>query len=137
MSVPDSDRVIIVGAGPTGLVLAAELALAGIRCLVLERRGGPRTDSRAICLHARSMETLNLRGQASLFAEAGLAVPSFPLGPRGVVARPHPARLSGPGTWSAATVCTASFGRALVCRSRDLPTPARCLSPICGCTGLR
>lgn len=83
MSVPDSDRVIIVGAGPTGLVLAAELALAGIRCLVLERRDGPRTDSRAICLHARSMETLDLRGQASLFAEAGLAVPSFPLGPRG------------------------------------------------------
>jgi 2-polyprenyl-6-methoxyphenol hydroxylase-like FAD-dependent oxidoreductase len=83
VSVPDSDRVIIVGAGPTGLSLAAELALAGIRCLVLERRAGPRTDSRAICLHARSMESLDLRGQASVFADTGLAVPSFPLGPRG------------------------------------------------------
>jgi 2-polyprenyl-6-methoxyphenol hydroxylase-like FAD-dependent oxidoreductase len=81
--VSGSDRVIVVGAGPTGLVLAAELALAGVRCLVLERRAGPRTDSRAICLHARSMESLDLRGQAQAFAAAGLAVPSFPLGPRG------------------------------------------------------
>jgi 2-polyprenyl-6-methoxyphenol hydroxylase-like FAD-dependent oxidoreductase len=81
--VSGSDRVIVVGAGPTGLVLAAELALAGARCLVLERRAGPRTDSRAICLHARSMESLDLRGQAQAFAAAGLAVPSFPLGPRG------------------------------------------------------
>jgi 2-polyprenyl-6-methoxyphenol hydroxylase-like FAD-dependent oxidoreductase len=78
-----SGRVIVVGAGPTGLVLAAELALAGIDCVVLERRAGPRTDSRAICLHARSMESLDLRGQASVFAAAGLAVRSFPLGPRG------------------------------------------------------
>jgi 2-polyprenyl-6-methoxyphenol hydroxylase-like FAD-dependent oxidoreductase len=78
-----SDGVIIVGAGPTGLILAAELALAGVRCVVLERRSGPRDDSRAICLHARSMEMLDLRGQAQSFADAGLAVPSFPLGPRG------------------------------------------------------
>jgi 2-polyprenyl-6-methoxyphenol hydroxylase-like FAD-dependent oxidoreductase len=75
--------VIVVGAGPTGLMLAAEIALAGVECLVLERRSGPRTDSRAICLHSRSMECLDLRGQAGAFAAAGLAVPSFPLGPRG------------------------------------------------------
>jgi 2-polyprenyl-6-methoxyphenol hydroxylase-like FAD-dependent oxidoreductase len=57
--------------------------VAGARCLVLERRGGPRDDSRAICLHARSLEALDLRGQAGRFTGAGLAVPSFPLGPRG------------------------------------------------------
>jgi 2-polyprenyl-6-methoxyphenol hydroxylase-like FAD-dependent oxidoreductase len=75
--------VAIVGAGPTGLLLASELALAGVRCGVLERRAGPREDSRAICLHTRSMEALDLRGQAEVFADAGLPVPSFPLGPRG------------------------------------------------------
>jgi 2-polyprenyl-6-methoxyphenol hydroxylase-like FAD-dependent oxidoreductase len=64
-------------------VLAAELALAGVSCLVLERRSGPRSESRAICLHARSLEMLDLRGQAGEFTAAGLAVPSFPLGPRG------------------------------------------------------
>ena len=76
-------KVIVVGAGPTGLVLASELALAGVACLVLERRSGLRADSRAICLHARTMEMLDLRGQAGRFAEAGLAVPTFPLGLKG------------------------------------------------------
>src|SRR5580693_4837836 len=76
-------RVIVVGAGPTGLLLAGELALAGVPCVVIERRDGLRADSRAICLHARSMELLDLRGQAAQFARAGLPVPSFPLGPRG------------------------------------------------------
>jgi 2-polyprenyl-6-methoxyphenol hydroxylase-like FAD-dependent oxidoreductase len=76
-------KVIVVGAGPTGLVLAAELALAGVPCLVLERRSGLRADSRAICLHARTMEVLDLRGQAGRFAEAGLPVPTFPLGLKG------------------------------------------------------
>jgi 2-polyprenyl-6-methoxyphenol hydroxylase-like FAD-dependent oxidoreductase len=76
-------NVVVVGAGPTGLLLAAELALAGVPCQVLERRPGLRTDSRAICLHARSMEVLDLRGQAGRFAAAGLAMRSFPLGLRG------------------------------------------------------
>ena len=77
--------VIVVGAGPTGLALAAELALAGVRCLVLDRRSGLRADSRAICLHTRSMELLDLRGLAGRFTTAGLAVPSFPLGLKGAV----------------------------------------------------
>jgi 2-polyprenyl-6-methoxyphenol hydroxylase-like FAD-dependent oxidoreductase len=79
--------VIVVGAGPTGLALAGELALAGVRCLVLDRRSGLRADSRAICLHTRSMELLDLRGLAGRFTGAGLAVPSFPLGLKGAVIR--------------------------------------------------
>ncbi|MGD0374571.1 MAG: FAD-dependent monooxygenase [Streptosporangiaceae bacterium] len=87
MIIARDDSIVIVGAGPTGLVLAGELALAGVRCLVLDRRDAPRSDSRAICLHARSMEMLDLRGQAEVFAGAGLPVPSFPLGPKGTMIR--------------------------------------------------
>ncbi len=75
--------VAVAGAGPTGLFPAAELALAGVPCHVLERRQGLRTDSRAICLHARSMEMLDLRGQAGTFTAAGIRVRSFPLGLKG------------------------------------------------------
>ena len=46
MRVMDAD-VIIVGAGPTGLMLAGELRLAGVRPLVLERRPEPREVPRA------------------------------------------------------------------------------------------
>ena len=84
MPVP-SDEVIVVGAGPTGLALAGELALAGVRCRVLERRPARSHDSRAICLHARSTEMLDLRGLSARFVEAGLPVPSFPVGPKGAV----------------------------------------------------
>jgi 2-polyprenyl-6-methoxyphenol hydroxylase-like FAD-dependent oxidoreductase len=77
------DRVIVVGAWPTGLAVASEIALAGASCLVLERRTGLRTDSRAACLHARTMEMLDLRGQAERFAQVGFPVRSFPLGLRG------------------------------------------------------
>jgi 2-polyprenyl-6-methoxyphenol hydroxylase-like FAD-dependent oxidoreductase len=80
-----SDQVIIVGAGPTGLALAGELALAGVPSRVLERRSARTRESRAICLHARSMEMLDLRGQAATFADAGLPMRSFPLGLRGSV----------------------------------------------------
>ena len=38
MDAPDRAEVAIVGAGPTGLALACELGLAGVRCTVLERR---------------------------------------------------------------------------------------------------
>src|ERR1039457_7023316 len=83
MAMARPDRVIVVGAGPTGLAVAAEIALAGASCLVLERRTGPRTDSRPACLHASTMEMLDLRGQAERFAQVGFPVRSFPLGLRG------------------------------------------------------
>jgi 2-polyprenyl-6-methoxyphenol hydroxylase-like FAD-dependent oxidoreductase len=55
-------RVLVVGAGPTGLALAGELALAGVPCRVIERRGWRTKESRAFVLHARTMEQLALRG---------------------------------------------------------------------------
>ncbi|MGV9457383.1 FAD-dependent monooxygenase [Streptomyces sp. NPDC003635] len=56
--------VIIAGAGPTGLMLAGELAMAGVRCRVVERRQDRTRESRALGLHGRTMEVLNMRGLA-------------------------------------------------------------------------
>ncbi len=75
-------RVVIVGAGPTGLALAGELALAGVTCRVLERREHPSAESRALALHARTLEMLDLRGQAERFVQEGFPCRYFPLGTR-------------------------------------------------------
>ncbi|MTE20988.1 SDR family oxidoreductase [Streptomyces sp. TRM43335] len=55
-------HVIVVGAGPVGLMLAGELRLGGADVIVLERRAVPTTESRASTLHARTMEILDQRG---------------------------------------------------------------------------
>lgn len=54
--------VIIVGAGPVGLLLAGELRLGGARVTVLEQLVEPTTESRASTLHARTLEILEDRG---------------------------------------------------------------------------
>ncbi|MGW7102436.1 SDR family oxidoreductase [Streptomyces sp. NPDC054838] len=55
-------QVIVVGAGPVGLLLAGELRLAGADVVVLEKLTAPTTESRASTLHARTMEILDTRG---------------------------------------------------------------------------
>ncbi|MGO4460771.1 SDR family oxidoreductase [Streptomyces sp. M-16] len=55
-------QVIVVGAGPVGLLLAGELRLAGADVVVLDRLAAPTTESRASTLHARTMEILDSRG---------------------------------------------------------------------------
>ncbi|MFG2994461.1 monooxygenase [Streptomyces sp. NPDC048257] len=72
----DTD-VIVVGAGPTGLLLACELALAGVRTRVIERRTEPQQDSRALTLHPRSLELMDLRGLAPRFLGLGRTVPGW------------------------------------------------------------
>ncbi|HZX36754.1 MAG TPA: FAD-dependent monooxygenase [Streptomyces sp.] len=57
----DTD-VIVVGAGPVGLMLAGELRTGGARVTVLERLAEPTTESRASTLHARTMEIFDQRG---------------------------------------------------------------------------
>ena len=67
--------VVIAGGGPTGLMLAGELALAGVDVAVVERR--PNQDlagSRAGGLHARTIEVLDQRGIADRFLSQGQAM---------------------------------------------------------------
>ncbi|HET8656741.1 MAG TPA: FAD-dependent monooxygenase [Longimicrobiaceae bacterium] len=64
--------VVIAGAGPTGLVLAGELALAGIDVAIVERRPTQElAGSRAGGLHARTIEVLDQRGIADRFLSQG------------------------------------------------------------------
>jgi 2-polyprenyl-6-methoxyphenol hydroxylase-like FAD-dependent oxidoreductase len=67
--------VVIVGGGPTGLTLAAELALAGVDVVILERRENQElAGSRARGLHARTIELFDQRGIAERFLAQGQTV---------------------------------------------------------------
>jgi 3-(3-hydroxy-phenyl)propionate hydroxylase len=64
--------VVIAGGGPTGLMLAGELALAGVDVAIVERRASQNvTGSRAGGLHARAIEVLDQRGIADRFLSQG------------------------------------------------------------------
>ncbi|HEY5874748.1 MAG TPA: FAD-dependent monooxygenase, partial [Ilumatobacteraceae bacterium] len=68
--------VVIAGGGPTGLMLAAELSLAGIDVVIVERRAIQDLDgSRAGGLHSRTIEVLDQRGVAERFVTAGQKYP--------------------------------------------------------------
>ncbi|MFI6076289.1 FAD-dependent monooxygenase [Actinoplanes sp. NPDC051343] len=69
----DTD-VLIVGAGPTGLTLAGDLARAGIRYLLLERRTDTANATRAFAVHARTLEELDARGVADPLIATGQRV---------------------------------------------------------------
>ncbi|GAA0424467.1 FAD-dependent monooxygenase [Streptomyces luteireticuli] len=73
---PDTE-VLVVGAGPAGLLLACELALAGVRTAVVDKRVRAHRESRALNLHPRSLELLDLRGLADRFLAAGRTVPGW------------------------------------------------------------
>lgn len=70
-AVTDHD-VVVVGGGPAGLMLAGELALAGVDAVVLERRANQDlAGTRAGGLHARTIEILDQRGIADRFLAEG------------------------------------------------------------------
>jgi 3-(3-hydroxy-phenyl)propionate hydroxylase len=67
--------VVIAGGGPTGMMLGAELTLAGIDVVIVERRAGQELDgSRSGGLHSRTIEVLDQRGIAERFLAEGQAM---------------------------------------------------------------
>ena len=65
---------LVVGAGPTGLMLAGELAAAGVSCTVLERRDQESNLTRAFAVHARTLELLDACGLADELVATGETV---------------------------------------------------------------
>jgi 2-polyprenyl-6-methoxyphenol hydroxylase-like FAD-dependent oxidoreductase len=70
----DTD-VLVVGAGPTGLMLANELVRRGVRALTIDRHSGPAQQTRAMAVQARTLE---------IYAKLGIAARALELGARGV-----------------------------------------------------
>jgi 2-polyprenyl-6-methoxyphenol hydroxylase-like FAD-dependent oxidoreductase len=79
--------VLIVGAGPTGLMLANQLARRGVRPLIIDRHSGPAQQSRAMAVQARTME---------IYAKMGLMERAQALG-----ARATAANMWANGRWTA------------------------------------
>src|SRR4029078_7915237 len=97
----DTD-VLIVGAGPTGLMLANQLVRCGVRVLIIDRHAGPALQTRALGVQARTLEIYNKLGivdralelgksgtGANLWAQ-GRRMAHVPLGDAGQSASPYP-----------------------------------------------
>jgi 2-polyprenyl-6-methoxyphenol hydroxylase-like FAD-dependent oxidoreductase len=70
-------KVVIVGAGPTGLALAAELKRLDISSLVLDRLEAGANTSRAAVVHARTLEVLEPLGVTPELLQEGIVVTTF------------------------------------------------------------
>jgi 2-polyprenyl-6-methoxyphenol hydroxylase-like FAD-dependent oxidoreductase len=81
----ETTDVLVVGAGPTGLMLATELALAGVRCRVLDRRTDAPNTTRAFAVHARTLELLDARGMADELLPRGIPVREIAPAPGAVI----------------------------------------------------
>ncbi|MEU5995805.1 rifampin monooxygenase [Spirillospora sp. NPDC047418] len=87
----DEIDVIVAGGGPTGLMLAAELRLHGVRVVVLEKDAEPTRIVRSLGLHVRSIEIMDQRGLLDRFLAHGT---KYPLrGHFAAIDKPQPERL--------------------------------------------
>jgi rifampicin monooxygenase len=67
--------VVVVGGGPTGMMLASELRLHGVQVLVLEKLTEPTVQARSLGLHVRSIEVMDQRGLLDRFLALGKQYP--------------------------------------------------------------
>jgi len=63
--------VLVVGAGPTGLMLANQLGRRGVRVTIIDRHSGPAQESRAMAVHARTLEIYSKLGLSDRALELG------------------------------------------------------------------
>jgi 2-polyprenyl-6-methoxyphenol hydroxylase-like FAD-dependent oxidoreductase len=65
--------VLVVGAGPTGLLLASELHRHGVACRIVDRADGPTDEARACGIQSRTLEILDAVGIVEPFLRGGVA----------------------------------------------------------------
>lgn len=70
-------EILIVGAGPTGLALAAELIRRGIDPVIIDRQAAGTNTSRACVVHARTLGVLQPLGATTDLLALGVKVPIF------------------------------------------------------------
>ena len=71
MEVQVMTDVLVVGAGPTGLMLANQLGRRGVRVTIIDRHSGPARESRAMAVHARTLEIYSKLGLVERALELG------------------------------------------------------------------
>src|ERR1700736_1036226 len=79
--------VLIVGAGPTGLVLALWLTKLGVKVRIVDKTAEPGTTSRALAVQARTLELYRQLDLADAVVEHGHKVPAVNLWVKGEPAR--------------------------------------------------
>ncbi len=68
---PSNAPVLVVGASPTGLTMALDLTQRGIKCRIIDRLPIPSDKSKALAMHARTLEMFDERGIVPNFLERG------------------------------------------------------------------
>lgn len=137
--------VLIVGAGPTGLTMAIELARRGVAVRIVDSTAEPTTENRALGVQPRTLELFDKLGLAEAAVAGGVPVTAFNVfseGKRflhldiGALATPHPylLMLPQPQVEALLTTCLASHG-ITVERGVELTTLAQ--SPDAVRVGLR
>ena len=69
--------MLVVGAGPTGLTLAAQLLARGIHARVIDKGAGPASQSRALSIQARTIELLDTMGLAVVVLDTSFRVKTW------------------------------------------------------------
>ncbi|MEC3958366.1 FAD-dependent monooxygenase [Nocardia sp. CDC153] len=76
-TVPATASVVIVGAGPAGMTAGIALADAGVHVVLLDKLAEGANTSRAVVVHARTLEVLEEFGVTEQLHERGIVVPNF------------------------------------------------------------